>query len=348
MTLLIIYFLIAILLSFLCSLLEAVILSSTAAHIAVMEQSGNKAGARLRKMKENINHPLSAILTVNTVANTVGAAGVGAQALKVFGSNWVAFFSALLTFCILVFSEIIPKTVGAVYWKRLVPVAVYPTQVLIVITYPFVLAFEALARVIARRREVPTVTREELLVSAEMTKVGGQLLDRERRVIRNLLRLNDVQARDVLTPRSVLFALSADDSVAEVLRANSPIRFSRIPVYGENLDDIKGKVHRFKLHQELNQGRGDRLVGELVTPLHIVPDSKSVSDVLFDFINRKEHIFQVVDEYGGTAGIITLEDAIETLLGVEIVDELDSVADMRQYARQQWAQKKKMWEDGSS
>lgn len=341
MTLLITYFSLAILVSFICSLLEAVLLSTTVPYATVMVKGGQKSGKFLLKFKEKIDRPLAAILTINTVANTIGAAGVGAEALKVFGSHWVALVSGVLTLCILVMSEIIPKTLGAVYWKRLAPMSAYAIIVLIAITYPLVVTFEALARVLSSKKEATKITREELMVSAEMTKAGGELQDQERRVIRNLLLLNNIQVRDILTPRSVLFALPNAKTIGEVLKDYPSIRFSRIPVYGQNLDDITGLVHRFRMSQEARKGNADRRLTEVSVPIHIVPEAKSVADCLYEFIRRQEHQFLVVDEYGGTAGIITLEDCIETLLGVEILDELDSVADMRQYAKQEWDRRKK-------
>ncbi len=341
MTLLIVYFLLAIIVSFVCSLLEAVILSLSHAHIALMAEKGTRSGRILQAFKEKINHPLSAILTLNTVANTVGAAGVGAQALAVYGNKWVAFFSGLLTFCILVFSEIIPKTLGAVYWKQLAPFAAYVTHALIIITYPFVFSFEKLGRLIAARGIQIKVTREEMMVAAEMGQAEGQLMDRERSIIKNLLRLNNIYVRDVLTPRSVLFALPKDQTVGQILKEHSVIGFSRIPIYGKDLDDITGLVYRNKINRAFTGGRAELKIEEIARPIRVVPASKSVADVLDDFIELREHIFLVVDEYGGTAGIITLEDAIETLLGVEIVDELDTVDDMQKYALEQWEKKKK-------
>lgn len=341
MTSLIIYFLLAIFVSFLCSLLEAVILSLTHAHIQVLIKQGHRSGRLLRSLKENIDRPLAAILTLNTIAHTVGAAGVGAQALHLYGSKWVALFSAILIFCILVFSEIIPKTLGAVHWKRLAPSAAYLVKGLIYLTYPLVIAFERLSRLLASRRDQVKVTREEVIAAADMSKAEGELADRERRVINNLLGLKNIYANDVLTPRSVLCALPNNQTVGQVMKEHTPIRFSRIPVYGKDLDDITGLVNRFKLNRSFSQGLTEQRLADLAVPIHVVPESKSMAEILDEFIQRREQLFLVVDEYGGTEGIITLEDAIETLLGVEIMDELDSVEDMRKYALEQWEKRKK-------
>ena len=340
MTALFAYFFLAVTISFICSLLEAVILSLTHAHVAVMIKKGNRSGQILKRLKEKIDHPLAAILTLNTVANTVGAAGVGAQALAVFGSKWVAIFSGLLTFCILVFSEIIPKTLGAVFWKQLAPTAAYLIRGMIFITYPLVIAFETLGRLIASRDKQVKITREEMIVAAEMGRAEGELGDREKSVIKNLLRLHNIFVRDILTPRSVLFALPKDQTVGQAVKENPQMPFSRIPVFGRDLDDIAGLVRRYEIREAFTRGMHGQLLEELANPIHAVPKSKSVADVLDEFIQRREHLFLVVDEYGGTDGVISLEDAIETLLGVEIVDELDSVEDMRKFAREQWEKRK--------
>ncbi|MBU2548226.1 MAG: hemolysin family protein [Proteobacteria bacterium] len=340
MTTLIVYFCLAITVSFTCSLLEATILSLTHAHIEVLIKNGHRSGHMLKALKDKINHPLAAILTLNTIANTVGAAGVGAQAQVVFGSKWVALLSGVLTLAILVFSEIIPKTLGAAYWKNLGPAAAYLIRGMIIITYPLVVIFEALARLISPKGIQIKITREEMIVAAEMGLAAGELRDRERAIIRNLLRLNNITARDILTPRSVLFALPQDQTACQIIEERKVLPFARIPVYGKDLDDITGLVRRWDIRQACTQNGGDRPISELANPIFAVPETKSVTDLLDEFILRREHIFLVVDEYGGTQGVITLEDAIETLLGVEIVDELDSVDDMRKYAREQWEKRK--------
>ena len=341
MTLLVIYFILAITLSFLCSLLEAVLLSVPHAHVALMNEKKRRSGEILARYKEKIDRPLSAILTINTVANTVGAAGVGAQALAVYGSKWVALASGILTLTILVFSEIIPKTLGSVYAKELAPVAAYLIKGLIFLTYPLVAAFEFISGWISGRATLIRVTREEFLVAADMGREEGQLQDREQSVINNLLRLHNIYVRDVLTPRSVMFALPREQTVGETFKEYDAIYFSRIPVFGRDLDDINLMVHRWEISRAFSQGQTEKKLEDLAHQITVVPGSKSVAAVLDEFIQRREHLFLVVDEYGGTAGIITLEDAIETLLGVEIVDERDPVEDMQAFALEQWEKRKK-------
>lgn len=339
---LLLYFLLAVLLSFLCSILEAVLLSISHAHIELLISDGQRSGRILRNLKNRVDRPLAAILTVNTVANTVGAAGVGAQALVVFGSKWVALASGLLTFAILVFSEVIPKTLGAAHWKRLAPFSAYAITALIYICYPVVLLLRAVSRLVAGKSGGQArITRRELSALAGIGADEGTLMGKEKRVIQNLLRLKYIRAGDVMTPRSVMTALPKDLTVTQALEQAEKLKFSRIPIYEENMDRVTGLVLRFRIFEAQSAGKGQQTMEQLAQPIHAVPESKSIAGTLDEFIKRREHLFLVVDEYGGTEGIVTLEDAIETLLGVEIVDEFDSVADMRQYALECWEKKKR-------
>jgi len=336
MTALVIYFLLALVVSFVCSLMESVILSLSRAHVGMMIKKGYRSGNILRLMKANIDRPLSAILTVNTIANTVGAAGVGAQSLKVFGNEWVAVSSAVLTFSILVFSEIIPKTLGAVHWKKLAPLAAFVIEFLIIITFPFVIMLKGISFMITRNRRSSRLTRDDLLTLAQIGETEGILLKKETRIIENLFRLNRIYAADVLTPRSVILAFQKDLTVEEVVKRYNPIRFSQIPVFNRDIDNVTGMVFRSKILEMYFKGERSATMESLSTPMYVVPQTKSVAKIMDEFIKRQEQIFLVVDEYGGTEGIITLEDTIETLLGVEIVDELDTDEDMRKLARQRW------------
>ncbi len=336
MNALILYFALALMISFICSLLESVLLSITRTHIAVMIKDEHKAGLRLKHLKEQINRPLAAILTLNTIANTVGAAGVGAQALKLFGSSWVAIASAILTLSILVFSEIIPKTLGAVYWKKLSGISAILIQGLIYITYPIVIMLEFISRSLSRGGSTKHITREEVVVMAELGEDEGTIQEKETHLIANILKLNNITAEDVLTPRSVIFAFEEGQTVGAVMAENPDIIFSRIPIYRESLDNIVGIIHRYDLQEKFSDDEFDVSVEDMMTPVGTVLQSESVAMILDKFIKEKEHIFIVKDEFGGTEGLITLEDAVETLLGVEIVDEYDSVADMRKLARDNW------------
>mgnify|MGYP003714137821 FL=1 len=298
-------------------------------------------GKKLSYFKENINRPLSAILSLNTIANTVGAASVGAIALIEFGSSWVAIMSGILTLSILIFSEIIPKTIGALYWKRILVPATFAVQVLITMTYPLVVLLELLSKWLAKEGNGDKVSREEVIAMAELGEDEGTIEESESTVIENVLMLDDIPVEEVLTPRSVIFALDKTSSVREVLDKYNDIEFSRIPVYEEGLDNIIGIVRRHVLLKSKAEDQFDVTMGELAKPIHTVEENDSVGNVLDEFVKRREHLFMVKDQFGQVAGLITLEDAIETLLGIEIVDETDSVVDMRKLALDNW--RKKRW-----
>jgi|TARA_B100001765_G_scaffold74309_1_gene45182 CBS domain containing-hemolysin-like protein len=334
------YFFAVLGISFLCSLLESFILSVTHAHISLVSKDRPALGKKLSHFKENINQPLSAILSLNTIANTVGAASVGAITLVEFGSNWVAIMSGILTLCILIFSEIIPKTVGALYWKKILVPATFAVQVLIIMTYPLVVFLEFLSKWLAKAENEDKVSREEVIAMAELGEDEGTIEESESTVIENVLMLDDISVEEVLTPRSVIFAVNKTNSVREVLDKYNDIEFSRIPVYEDGLDNIIGIVRRHVLLKSKAEDQFDVTMGELAKPIHAVEENDSVGDVLDEFVKRREHLFMVKDQFGQVAGLVTLEDAIETLLGVEIVDETDSVVDMRKLALDNWRKKR--------
>jgi len=333
MTMLLVYLALALGVSFLCSLLEASLLSIPAGYVAMMVQQGQAAGARLERMKANIDRPLAAILTLNTIAHTVGAAGVGAQAQVVFGKAWVAVTSAVLTLLILLLSEIIPKTLGAVHARRLATFTAWTVHVMILTLYPLVRACEVLSNLVGGRKVQPPLTRSEMIAVTELGRQHGQIDRGESRVIRNLLTLKDVHVKDILTPRAVVFSLPADWTVSQALDKHQALPFSRIPVIEGDLDHIVGLVLRAQILDAYREGRPDQKLADLANPIRTIPENAPVDALLEQFIQHREQLFQVVDEYGGTEGVVTLEDAIETLLGVEIVDETDTVRDMRELAR---------------
>jgi len=339
MTLLIVYTVFAVVISFFCSLMESVILSVSPAYIAVATKNHRRYGRILASLKENIDQPLAAILTLNTIANTVGATGVGAQVLAVYGDGYVALASGVLTFTILIFSEIIPKTLGAIHWKVFAPLCAYLIQSLIYFTYPFVMLSNGISFLLSKKK-ARKISREEIIVSAEISAKEGSIRQKEGRVIRNLLMLDNVKVSEIMTPRSVMYAFNMNESVSHVMETNKIIRFSRIPVYSTNLDSVEGMVHRYKIMEASNKDLDDLPLEKLMTPIHSVPENISVSAALDQFIKRREHIFLVVNNYGNTQGLVSLEDAVETLLGVEIVDEFDNVEDMREYALEQWRARK--------
>ena len=339
MNILILYFLLAVFVSFFCSLLEACFLSITGTYIQSKIKQNKDFAFILKNLKLHVNRPLSAILTCNTIANTVGAAGVGAQVHLLFGNQWVALASGILTFAILIFSEIIPKTLGASHWRTLAPFCTYSIKILIYITYPFVLIFEKINKLLAKKTK-SSMTREELIATAEIGADKGVIGKKESHIIINILTLDATKVSEIMTPRSVIFALDQQQTIGDVICKHKNINFSRIPLYDKNVDSVVGIIHRYKIFEAQSLGLSDVHLKEYCKPLHIIPEHISVAATLDQFIKRKEHIFLVVDEYGVTTGIVTLEDAIETILGVEIVDELDSVEDLRQFAIDKWKQRK--------
>ncbi|NJL93116.1 MAG: DUF21 domain-containing protein [Anaerolineae bacterium] len=336
---LLLYITVALGISFLCSMLEAILLSSSLSYVQVMAENGRRAGRMMRRFKENLEQPISAILTLNTIAHTVGAAGAGAQAAALFGSQWLGLISAVLTLMILVFSEIIPKTIGATYWRQFIPFAAYAIQVLVILLFPAVKGFEMLNRLLTARagEKEPTVTRSELEVLAQISTGEGALEEKEHLILRNLLHLGNVQVYDVMTPRTVVFALPEDMTIGEVLRVHPLLTYSRIPIYKEGIDEISGFVLRHQILAAAAEDRDSLKLSQLTLLIHTIPETLTVARALQEFIARQEHIFLILDEYGGTSGIITLEDAVESLLGVEITDESDVVADLRTLAKQRYS-----------
>ncbi|MDQ7040911.1 MAG: hemolysin family protein [Rhodothermus sp.] len=334
MGLLISYLALALGVSFLCSIMEAVLLSVTPSYVAARQHTAT--GRLLQRLKRDIDRPLAAILSLNTIAHTAGVAGVGAQAVKVFGDTYLGLISGGLTLMILVFSEIIPKTVGALYWRILAPPTAPLLIVLIWLLYPFVLLSEAITRLLTRERQAPSVSREELAALAELGRQQGVFEQEELRILKNLLRFHALRAKDIMTPRTVVFALPEDLTIAEVLRRYPELRFSRIPIYRKTRDHITGYVLKDEILLHAARDEGDLPLHHLRREILVVPENLPLPELFERMLNRLEHIALVIDEYGGTAGIVTLEDVVETLLGLEIVDEVDSTRDMQELARQQW------------
>ena len=333
---LIFYVVIALGISFLCSIWEAAMLSTPVSHIELLVQQGSEAGVIMQGLRQNVEHPISAILTLNTIAHTVGAAGAGAEATAIFGSEFFGIISAVLTLLILVFSEIIPKTLGAVYAKQLTPFTAYSLRALLWVFRPAVFAFEFVTRSMRPSEDAPTVTRSELQVMARISAEEGGIRERENRIVTNLLQLAEVQVETIMTPRTVMVMFPEDQTVGEIMRSYPFLPFSRIPVYGESADDIKGYVLRHEIYKRAAADEIGVMLREIALELDVVPETNSVAQVLDEFIAKQDHLFLVIDEYGGTAGLITLEDTVETLLGIEILDESDAVADLRQLARRRY------------
>ena len=341
MLLLVVLFAATLGLSFLCSILEAVILSVTPSYVTALEKRRPRMGALLASFKRDAERPLAAILSLNTIANTAGATGVGAQALVVFGRPWVGIVSALLTLLVLFVSEIIPKTIGASHWRALAPFATRATNGLIYALYPFVLAGGLVRRLVqGKRRPQARVSEAEVHAMVELGSAEGVLRDSESRVLNNVIRFGPLCVRDVMTPRTVVVAFPEETTVAEVvaevIAGTSAHRFSRIPIYTGDVDTVTGYVLMNDVLLSAAQGRTEQSVAELRREIRVVPDTQPLRDLFAQFLDRRDNIAVLVDQYGGMAGIVTMEDIVETLLGMEIVDESDTAIDMQKEARRQW------------
>ena len=322
--------------SFLCSILEAVILSVTPSYVVAITKRRPRTGHLLARFKRDAERPLAAILALNTIANTAGATGVGAQAQMLFGSTSVGIVSALLTLLVLFLSEIIPKTIGATYWRVLAPPATRITQWLIHGMLPFVWAGGLLRRVLQRGQRPARVSADELHAIADLGQQEGVVQDSESRVLRNVIRFGSLRVREIMTPRTVVVAFAEQTTVQEVITERQGLRFSRIPVYADNIDAVTGYVLKSDLLLSAAQGLSDRRLAELKRDISLVPDTQPLRDLFTRFLDRREHIAVLVDQYGGMAGIVTMEDVVESLLGSEIVDESDVAIDMQKLARRRW------------
>jgi len=346
MTLLFVYIAIALGVSFLCSILEAVLLSMTPSHIARLEQERPATGRRLWQLKRHIDRPLAAILSLNTIAHTVGAAGVGAEAQRLWGSGVLAVTSAVLTLLILFLSEIIPKTLGAIYWSRLTGFVAAVLPPLIVVMLPLVWLSEKLTRIMRRGHTAERLSRQEFASLARLGAEQGVFDASEIRVIKGLLRFRSLTASDVMTPRTVVHSLDEMTTVRDAIADRQSMVFSRIPLWQESPDHVTGYVLKDQLLLEAARDRHETPVRELSRPALMVPATLSLPDLFERLLDKREHIAVVLDEYGGLDGVVTMEDVVETLIGLEIVDETDSVEDMRAMARAKWEARAARMRDG--
>ncbi len=339
MLLLTIYLFIALIFSFLCSIAEAVLLSVTWVYIVKLENRERKSGTILRYLKENINQSLAAILTLNTVAHTVGAAGVGAQASAVFGDASLGLVSGVLTFLILIFSEIIPKTLGATYWSALAPATAYSLRLLVWLLYPIIKMSELLTQSIVKDGKSSNFDRNDFTVMAKLSVQSGQITAEEAMILENVLQMRTLRISEVMTPRTVVFKESQSLTVNAFFYKHKKVRFSRIPVYQDQQDNIVGFVLRADLLLAYARGNLDILLSNYVREMPTLLDTMTLSHALMEMLNHNTHIALVVDEYGTVRGIITLEDILETLIGQEIIDEGDKDIDMQKLALRLWQTK---------
>lgn len=344
MEILVLLFVAVIGVSFLCSVLESILLSTNMSYISVLEKNNPSAGKLLKKLKTDIDKSIASILILNTVANTLGATAIGVQAQNVFEGDktLVMIVSIILTFMILFFAEIIPKTIGAVYWKSLAPLASKIINFFIIITYPIIIITQFVTKKIGRDNN-DTISREELIHSTLLSEEEGIIGDLESDIIENTLTLNNIKIKSILTPRSVMYAIDKNTLIKDVLEDKRTFKFSRVPIYEGSIDNIIGIVLTKRLFKQALKDK-DVTINTIMNPVISLNENIPVSKALNMFIQKKEHMFIVYDSYDQTEGIVTLEDCIETLLGLEIMDESDTTADMRGLALNKMKAKRKQKE----
>lgn len=353
MALLFLFASISIIFSFLCSVWEAVLLSITPAYTEIKLKEGGFLGNKLKEFKENIDRPLSAILTLNTVAHTVGAMGVGAQAAVYWqDSTWQlnlgftsigmeAVVAVIMTLAILYISEIFPKTIGANNWRSLAPFTVRSLNIIIKILYPLVWFSQLITKFLKKDKSKSILSRADFTAMTDIAEKGGELKQSESKIIRNLLGFNKVLAKDVMTPRTVVVAADQTTTIREFYEKNKNLRFSRVPLFQGSKDHITGYFLKDQLLASLIENKDNELLSSIKRELIVVNDKFPIPDLFNRFMEKREHIALVVGDFGGMAGIVSLEDVIETLLGLEIVDEIDGTDDMQKLAREQWEKRAK-------
>ncbi len=336
MTLLILFLLGAMSISFLCSILEATLMSTPLSYITMREEEGYKLASQFKKYKQDSSRPIAAILSLNTIANTVGAAGVGRQATLVFGSEWFGLVSAITTILILIFSEIIPKTIGTTQWKHLMGLTTRCLRVMVIVLFPLVIIFEWLSKLISPKSDEAAVSREEVSAMANVAEEEDVLDEDENAVIQNLIKMDDIPASEVMTPRVVCAIASEEMTVREFYNDKSFLHYARIPVYADNDEYITGYILRMDALQLLVEDKFEQKLGTIRRDVALFNEETTMGEIWDKMLNHSDQISCVIDEYGCFQGILTLEDVIETLLGSEIVDENDVVPDMQAYAKERW------------
>ena len=322
--------------SFLCSLLEATLMSTPLSYVTMREEEGYKPAVKFKQYKQESSRPIAAILSLNTIANTIGAAGVGQQATIVFGSAWFGVVSAITTILILVFSEIIPKTIGTTRWKSLMGFTTVVLTGLIYLLYPVVRLVELLTNLISPKEPDTMVSREEVSAMANVAEEGGDLEEDENTIIQNLINMDEVIASDAMTPRVVCDIAPETMTAKQFFKDKRYLHHSRIPVYDKDEVYISGYILRMEAVQLMAEDKFDVTLGSIRREIQSFPKDKPLDEIWDVMIEKDEQISVIIDEYGCFQGILTLEDVIETLIGDEIVDEMDTVRDMQQLARDKW------------
>ncbi len=342
MTLLILYFLIALITSFICSIMEATLLSITPSYVFAKINEKKKYAKSLKKFKEKIDLPLSAILTFNTFANTIGAVGVGAQAQLIWGNEYISIISAVLTISILIFAEIIPKTLGATYWKTLAPITSTVINIMIYSPlYPIIILAKLVTFVLKKNKNQNILSRSEFQTITEMGIKEGIFKKEETKILSSLMLFNKIDVKNIMTPRTVVFAADENTLIKKFYENTEKLRFSRIPIYNGDIDKISGFVLKDDLMRDLINKDFNKNLKSISREIKIISDNMPIIRLFYKFIEEKEHIAMVVGEYGEMVGIVTMEDIIETILGTEIVDELDYATDMQEQAKKNWKKRAK-------
>ena len=332
--------LVSVLLSALCSTLEATLMSTPLSFITGLEEQGTKGAARLKKLKQHPDRPISAILCLNTIANTVGASIVGSLVYEVYGDAIVGIFSTIFTFAILIFAEIIPKTIGTSYWRSLAVPASVIINGMIFIAFPLVWVLEHFTRLISSKADQVSVSREDISAMVSVATEEEVIEKDEKKMIQNLLKLDEVTAHEIMTPSVVVELVPGNMTIKEFY--NSENTHSRILIYDEDNDEyVTGYVLRQEVLEKMAEDNFNSTLNDIIRPIMTFKEEDSVADIWEKLLEKKEHISAILDEYGSLRGIVTMEDVIETMLGHEIVDEKDEVVDMQEYAKEQWEKAQK-------
>lgn len=340
MGLLLFYLFLALFVSFLCSVMESVLLSTPMSFLNVKLEAGKKSASTFIKLKDNVEKPLAAILSLNTIAHTIGAAGVGAEATRIWGDYYFGIISAILTLLILIFSEIIPKTIGALYWRQIALISGMIIRWMVILTYPLVVLTGFIGRLFSSDISETSVSREEISAIANIGTQEGVIEEKENKIIQNIVRLKNVKVHEIMTPRVVVMTANENMLLKEFLHNKEFLHYSRIPIYEKSIDNITGYVFRQSVFEKLAESKSNLTLKDIRRDIVISTKNQTLMGLWETLLEKKEHIALIVDEFGGMDGIVTMEDIIETMLGLEIVDERDKFTDMQEYAKERWNSRK--------